>query len=73
MKEILKRLKNTGTLVSVACAGGLLLNQFGLNIELEWLNTTINLVCTLGIALGVLNDTTTKGLDNPFKYINKKN
>lgn len=67
MRELLKRLTNTGTLVSVVCTIGLLLNQFGLKVDIEWVNATINLVCTLGIALGVLNNTTTKGLDNPFK------
>ena len=67
MQELLKRLKNKGTLVSVACTIALILNQFGLKVDVEWVNVTINLVCTLGIALGVLNNSTTQGLDNPFK------
>lgn len=69
MKELLKRLKNKGTLVSVACTIALILNQFGVKVDVEWVNVTINLVCTLGIALGVLNNSTTTGLDNPFKEV----
>lgn len=67
MKELLKRLTNVGTLVSIVCTIGLLLNQFGVVVDIKWLNDTINLVCVLGLALGVLNNTTEKGLDNPFK------
>lgn len=67
MKELLKRLKNTGTLISIVCTIGLLLNQFGFVVDIKWLNDTVNLVCVLGLALGVLNNTTTSGLDNPFK------
>lgn len=69
MKELLKRLSNKGTLISVVCTLGLLLNQFGVKVDMEWLNGTINLVCVLGIALGVLNNTETKGLDNPFREV----
>lgn len=67
MKEFIKRLTNTGTLISVVSLAGLILIQFGIKVNIEWLDTTIKLICALGIALGVLNNPTTPGLDNPAK------
>ena len=58
--EILKKLTNTKTLVALVCTAGLLAKQFGLQVDLEWLDTTINLVCSIGILLGVLNN---KGME----------
>lgn len=71
MKELIKRLTNTGTLISVVSLVGLLLIQFGIKVDTQWLDTTIKLICALGIALGVLNNPTTAGIDNPTKE--KKN
>lgn len=68
IKNLAKRLSNVGTLVSVVCTIGLLINQFqpGL-VDNEWLKATLDIICSLGLALGVLNDPTTPGLDNPTK------
>ena len=44
---------------------GLLLNQFGLNVDLQWLNTTINIVCSILVVLGICNNPHTDGLDLP--------
>lgn len=67
MKEFIKRLTNTGTLISVVSLIGLILMQFGVKVDIDWLDTTIKLICALGIALGVLNNPTTPGIDNPTK------
>lgn len=63
--EYLKRFKNTGTIMSLVGLVGLLLLQFGVNIDIDWLNTTANLVCSILVVLGVCNNPTTKGIDIP--------
>ncbi|MCP4325523.1 MAG: hypothetical protein GY787_27510 [Alteromonadales bacterium] len=62
MKEFLKRLKNPTTVIAIVGTAGLLLNQFGINIDLDWLDTTIKLVCSILIAVGIMGNPTTKGL-----------
>lgn len=62
-----ERFKNPGTIISIASLIGLLLVQFGYKIDLEWLDVTVKLFCSLGIALGVLNNPTTPGVDLPLK------
>lgn len=61
-----ERFKNVGTLLSIASLVGLILIQFGLEIDLEWLDTTVKLILNLGIVLGILNNSTTPGMDLPF-------
>lgn len=65
MMEYLKRFKNVGTVISVTSLMGLLLIQFGIKVDTEWLDTTIKIICALGIALGIMNNPETKGLDLP--------
>jgi len=65
MKEYLKRLANPGTVLSIVSVIGLLLTQFGIKIDLTWLDTTAKLVCSLGLLLGIMNNPTTPGLDLP--------
>lgn len=65
MTSYLERFKNPGTIISVVSLVGLLLIQFGVKIDLEWLDVTIKLVCSLGVALGILNNPTTPGVDIP--------
>lgn len=69
MKEYLKRFQNVGTIISIVSLVGLLLVQFGYKIDLEWLDVTIKLICSLGVALGLLNNPTTPGLDLPGKEV----
>ena len=66
MKEYLRRLKNPGTILSIVSIVGLLLVQFGFKIDLEWLDTTAKLSCSLGILIGILNNPTTGGVDLPI-------
>ena len=65
MKEYLQRFKNPGTIISIASIVGLLLAQFGVNVDQVWLDNTIKLVCSLCLVLGVMNNPTTGGVDLP--------
>ncbi len=65
MLNYLDRFKNTGTIISLVGFVGLLLNQFGLKVDLVWLNTTINIVCSILVLLGICNNPHTSGLDLP--------
>lgn len=67
MKEWLQRFKNGGTIVALAGAIGIVLQQFGFNIDMTWLNNTATAICTVLIILGIVNVPTTPGMDNPFK------
>lgn len=67
MKKYLERFKNTGTIMALVGATGLLLNQFGIKIDLEWLNTTFNIICSILVILGICNDPNSPGLDLPSK------
>lgn len=65
MKEYFERFKNPGTVISVVSLMALIAIQFGASIDLEWLDTTVKLVCSLGIVMGVMNNPTTPGVDLP--------
>ncbi|MGL4761129.1 MAG: hypothetical protein ACRCWG_06670 [Sarcina sp.] len=62
LKEIGKRLKNTGTIIAIAGAIILILNNVGVIVDNTKVMYIINAVCGIGVALGVLNNPTTKGL-----------
>ena len=62
LKEIGKRLKNTGTIIAIAGAIILILNNLGVIVDNEKIMYIINALCGIGVALGVLNNPTTKGL-----------
>ena len=59
---ILKRLKNPGTLVAVASAIVLLVKELGIDVDLGRMDIIIDLVCTIGISLGVLNNPDEPGI-----------
>lgn len=65
MKEYLKRFQNTGTIIALVAAVGLVLQQFGVKIDMEWLNNTVTAICAVLIILGIANDPTTSGIDVP--------
>lgn len=56
------RFKNPTTIISVIGLLGLILLQFGFNIDIEWLDATTKLICSLGVVIGVLNNPTTPGI-----------
>ena len=62
LKELGKRLSNTGTIVAIAGAIILILNNIGVIVDNTKAMYIINALCGIGVALGVLNNPTTKGL-----------
>lgn len=65
LKSILTRLNNKGTILAIAGLVVSLLVQFGFNIDSEKVLGIIQTICTILIALGVLNDPT----ENTKAYI----
>ena len=65
MKEYLKRFQNTGTIIALVAAIGLVLQQFGVKIDMEWLNNTVTAICAVLVILGIANNPTTDGIDMP--------
>lgn len=55
IKDLLDRLQNVGTFVSAFSLVILLINQF-IEIDLAWFDTTINIIASLGVATGILNN-----------------
>ena len=66
-KGILKRLKNTGTILALTSAIIMIITNLGVNVDSDKIMFIVNTLCSLGVALGVLNNPTTPGLDNPVK------
>lgn len=66
MREWLKRFQNTGTIIALAGAVALLLQQFGFKVDLEWVNATVSIICTILVILGVANNPTSPGMDLPI-------
>ena len=64
MKEYLKRFQNTGTIIALVAAIGLVLQQFGVKVDMEWLNNTVTAICSVLIILGIANNPTTDGMDS---------
>lgn len=73
MKEYLQRFRNPGVILSIVSIVGLILFQFGIDIDLAWLDATAKLICCLGVTIGILNNPTSGGIDLPFlkKELNK--
>lgn len=65
MKEYLKRFQNTGTIIALVAAIGLVLQQFGVKVDMEWLNNTVTAICAVLVILGIANNPTTGGIDMP--------
>lgn len=63
---MLERLKNPGTIVTIVSAVLLIISNCGLEVDNETIMTSVKAACTIGIALGVLNDPSSPGLDLPF-------
>jgi uncharacterized membrane protein len=63
----MERLKNPGTILSVVSLVLLILTQAGVAYDNENVMAIVKLVLSIGITLGILNNPTTPGLDNPIK------
>lgn len=62
---MLQRLKNPGTIVSLASLIILILTTVGIQIDDNKIMTIIKAICAIGIILGVLNNPDTPGIDFP--------
>lgn len=63
---MLNRLKNPGTMITLASLIVLILTTNGIEVDSERIITTIKAVCSIGVVLGILNNPDTPGLDLPF-------
>lgn len=65
MLDYLKKFKNVGTIISLVGLVGLLLTQFGVKIDLIWLDSTVKIICSILVVLGICNNPHTSGIDLP--------
>lgn len=70
MKDVLKKFKNPGVILSVISLIIMVLVTNGVVVDNERIMTTAKALCSLGIILGVLNNPDTPGMDLPL--IDKK-
>lgn len=68
-KQILNRLRNTGTIISIVSLILLILTTNGVEIDNERVMTTVKSICSIGVILGILNNSDTNGMDMPFKKV----
>ena len=66
LENILNKLKNPQITIFLALQIGMLLMQFGVNVDSEWLNNTMVIICSILVVLGVMNNPNTKGF-NPLE------
>lgn len=71
-KNYMKRFQNVGTILAIVGAIGLILQQFGCKVDMEWLNNTATAICSLLVLLGIANNPQNSGIDLPMvKKTNK--
>ena len=63
MKDVLTKLKNPGTLVAVVSGVVLILTTNGVAVDSVAVMTTVKAICAIGLALGVMNNPDTKGIN----------
>ena len=68
LKNLGKRLTNTGTLIGIVSTAFFILQQFGINFNLGAAENVVQGVLTIGVLLGILNNSETKGLYIPLIY-----
>ena len=64
--KYLKKLQNTGSIISIASLIILILTVNGIHVDSDRVMTTIKAICSIGIILGILNNPQTGGIDLPF-------
>lgn len=57
MNNLWAKIKDTKTLISIVSLLVLLLTTWGIKIPIEEVETTVQVLCTVGVMLGVLHDT----------------
>ena len=65
-KTYMNRFQNVGTILAIVGAIGLILQQFGYKVDMEWLNNTATAVCSLLVLLGIANNPENSGIDLPM-------
>ena len=71
-KNYMKRFQNVGTILAIVGAIGLILQQFGYKVDMEWLNNTATAICSLLVLLGIANNPQNSGIDLPMVKKNNK-
>lgn len=66
MREWLKRFQNVPTILALVGAIGLVLQQFGVQVDQVWLNNTATAICSVLVILGIANHPDTPGMDGPW-------
>lgn len=66
VKDLLRRLKHPQTILAIVGAAGLLCKQFGVDVDVDWLNNVAEVICYVLIILGVLNNPKNSGNYIPF-------
>jgi uncharacterized membrane protein len=61
--KIINRLKNVGTIITIGSLVVLILTINGVKIDNDRVMTSIQVVCGIGVVLGILNNPDTGGLD----------
>ena len=56
MSDILKKLTNTKTIISIASAVILILTTLGVQVDNEQVMTVIKAICSIGVLIGIMND-----------------
>lgn len=65
-KKYLSRLKNPGTVISIVSGIIFLLTEFGIQIESEKILESVRVICSIGLAMGIMNNPDTPGVDLPI-------
>jgi uncharacterized membrane protein len=55
-RKYITRLKNKGTIIAIASSTILVLTNFGMVIESDKVMASVQAICSIGIAVGVLNN-----------------
>ena len=66
LKNYLKRFQNVGTILAIVGAIGLILQQFGFKVDMEWLNNTATAIGSLLVLLGIANNPENSRIDLPM-------
>lgn len=65
--KFFNKVRNTGTILSIASLLIIILSTDGFNINANKIMIIIKSLCSIGVILGVLNNPETKGIDIPLK------
>ncbi|MBW6409996.1 hypothetical protein [Clostridium weizhouense] len=65
-KELIGRIKNSGTIITLVSLIILILTTNGILVDSERVINTVQAICSIGVILGILNNPETDGLDLPF-------